>query len=218
MHAWGQYYSYPPHSCLLSRRIHPNIIPQHFGAVCCVICWLLQWIISPPLPSPPHSCNNYSAFHSSTTSPPFRSNPAISNDILCIWSTMEPPKHSSCWLMGYFQYPTFYTVKCCVSDNKAAALIPGATHDRRAATERLPESADEIGSAARRGCRSGWRSSMMNEATDVRPCCRCFLLCLCVISKCSRAAEPVHSLLQGSIPSLLHFLSWFSSKKEIEIN
>ena len=49
--------------------------------------------------------------------------------------------------MGYFQYPTFYSVNCCVSDNKTAALIPGATHDRRAATERSPESADEIGCA-----------------------------------------------------------------------
>ena len=85
--------------------------------------------------------------------------------------------------MGYFQYPTFYTVKCCVSDNKAAALIPGATHDRRAATERCPESADEIGSAARRGGHSGWRSSMMNEATDVRHVAVVFRLCLNVFPR-----------------------------------
>jgi hypothetical protein len=52
--------------------------------------------------------------------------------------------------------------------NKAALLSPGAAHDRRAATERSPESADEIDSAARRGSRSGWRPSMMNEAADVR--------------------------------------------------
>ena len=103
--------------------------------------------------------------------------------------------------MGYFQYPTLYSVNCCVSDNKAAALIPGATHDRRAATERLPESADEIGSAARRGCRSGWRSSMMNEATDVRHGCRCFPL----VFECSRVPATVHSLLPGSIPTLI---SW----------
>jgi hypothetical protein len=38
LHSLGQYNSYPPHSCLLSRRIHPHIIPQHFGANCCVIC------------------------------------------------------------------------------------------------------------------------------------------------------------------------------------
>jgi hypothetical protein len=80
--------------------------------------------------------------------------------------------------MGYFQYPTLYSVNYVAGDNKAAALIPGAAHDHRAATECCPESADEIGSAARRGCRSGWRSSMMNEATDVRHVAVVFRLCL----------------------------------------
>ena len=80
--------------------------------------------------------------------------------------------------MGYFQYPTLYSVSCCVSDNKAAALIPGAAPDHRAATERSNESADEIGCAARRGCRSGWRPSMMNEATDVHHVAVVFRLCL----------------------------------------
>ena len=78
--------------------------------------------------------------------------------------------------MGYFQYPTLHSVNYVAGDNKAAALIPGAAHDRRAATEPSPESAEEIGCAARRGGCSGWRPSMMNEATDVHHCCRCFPL------------------------------------------
>jgi hypothetical protein len=65
--------------------------------------------------------------------------------------------------MGYFQYPTFYNVNRCGGDNKVS---PGAAHDRRAATERSPESANEIDSAARHGSRSGWQPSMMNEAAD----------------------------------------------------
>jgi hypothetical protein len=96
--------------------------------------------------------------------------------------------------MGYFQYPTLYSVNYVAGDNKAATLIPGAAHDRRAATEPSPESAEEIGCAARRGGCSGWRPSIMNEATDVHHCCR-VSACVCVRHKCSRAAEPVHSLL-----------------------
>ena len=59
MHAlaqWGRYDSYHPHSRLPSLRTHSTIIPQHFNAVCCVICRLLQWNMSPSLPSSPHSC------------------------------------------------------------------------------------------------------------------------------------------------------------------
>ena len=81
--------------------------------------------------------------------------------------------------MGYFQIRPKYSVICCGGDNKAAALNPGAAHDHRAATERFPESTDEIGSAARRGGRCGWRPSMMNEAGSVHHRCRCFLLSLC---------------------------------------
>jgi len=139
----------------------------------------------------------YYAFHSSTTSPPFRSNPTIPNDILCIWSTIEPPKHSSCWLMGYFQYPTLYSVNCCGGDNKAAALIPGAAHDRRAATERSTESTDEIGSAARRGSHSGWRPSMMNEAGSVRHRWLVFRLCLCAPKK--NAVPGTHSFTSPGV-------------------
>ena len=80
--------------------------------------------------------------------------------------------------MGYFQYPTLYSANYIAGDNKAAALIPGAAPDHRAATERSNESADEIGCAARRGCRSGWRPSMMNEATDVHHVAVVFRLCL----------------------------------------
>jgi len=77
--------------------------------------------------------------------------------------------------MGYFQYPTLYSVNYVAGDNKAAALIPGAAPDRRAATERCPESNDEIGSAARRGGHSGWRPFMMSEAGSVHHRCRCFV-------------------------------------------
>ena len=31
---------------MLSCQIYPNIIPQHSGAVCCVICWLLTMSLS----------------------------------------------------------------------------------------------------------------------------------------------------------------------------
>ena len=55
-----------------------------------------------------------------------------------------------------------------VATTKWPLLSPGAAHDRRAATEGSPESADEIGCASRRGDHSGWRPSMMNEAADVR--------------------------------------------------
>jgi hypothetical protein len=88
--------------------------------------------------------------------------------------------------MGYFQYSAYYSVNCCVSDNKAAALIPGAAHDHRAATERSPECADEIGSAARRGCRCGWRPSMMNEAAEFAMVAVVFLLCLCALKNLAR--------------------------------
>jgi hypothetical protein len=49
---------------------------------------------------------------------------------------------------------------------KRPLLNPEAAHDHRAATEHAPESADEIGSAARRGGHSGWRPSMMNGEED----------------------------------------------------
>jgi hypothetical protein len=109
---------------MLSSRIHPNIIPQHFGAVCCVICWLPQWIISPPLPSPPHSCIillRISQFDRFST--------FLLKSDNTQWYPMHmkhnrAPKHSSGWLMGYIQYPTLYTVNCCGGDNKAAATQP----------------------------------------------------------------------------------------------
>jgi hypothetical protein len=51
---------------------------------------------------------------------------------------------------GVFPISDLYSVKYVAGNNKSAALSPGATHDRRAATERYTESTDEIGSAARR--------------------------------------------------------------------
>jgi hypothetical protein len=84
--------------------------------------------------------------------------------------------------MGYFQYPTFYSVNCYGGDNKAAALSPGAAHDRRAASERYTESTDEIGSAARRGARSGWRPFMMNEAGVGTPSLPLF----CLVFACAK--------------------------------
>ena len=100
--------------------------------------------------------------------------------------------------MGYFQYPTLCSVNCCVSDNKAAALIPGAAHDHRAATGRSPECADEIGSAARRGRRCGWRPSMMNEEEEPHHRRRCFPLVFECAKKNARpgtrsfTSPPVH--------------------------
>jgi hypothetical protein len=73
-------------------------------------------------------------------------------------------------------------------------LSPGAAHDHRSATERSPESADEIGFAAHCGGRSGWRLSMMNEVADFCHRCLVFRLCLCA-PKIWRVPEPVHSLL-----------------------
>ena len=117
--------------------------------------------------------------------------------------------------MGYFQYPTLCSVNCCVSDNKAAALIPGATHDHRAATERPPESADEIGSAARRGRRCGWRPSMMNEAADVRHGCRCFPLVFVCAKKSGASRKPFIHFTRG--PLRTHFpLSTLPSQDPIE--
>ena len=59
MHALTQWGGTTPVINILaipSLQTHSTIIPQHFGAVCCVICWLLQWNMSPSLPSPPNSC------------------------------------------------------------------------------------------------------------------------------------------------------------------
>ena len=78
---------------------------------------------------------------------------------------------------GVFPIFDLYTVYIdAAATTKRPLLSPGAAHNHRAATERPPESADEIGSAARRGRRCGWRPSMMNEAVDVRHGCRCFPL------------------------------------------
>jgi hypothetical protein len=52
---------------------------------------------------------------------------------------------------------------------KRPLLSPGAAHNHRAATERPPESAYEIGCAARSGGRSGWRPFMMNGEEDGTP-------------------------------------------------
>jgi hypothetical protein len=101
--------------------------------------------------------------------------------------------------MGYFQYPTFYSVNCYGGDNKAAALSPGAAHDRRAASERYTESTDEIGSAARRGARSGWRPFMMNEAGVGTPSLPLFCLVFACAKNLSGKRPSIHYLLQGSI-------------------
>ena len=83
-------------------------------------------------------------------------------------------------------------VNCYGGDNKAAALSPGAAHDRRAASERYTESTDEIGSAARRGARSGWRPFMMNEAGVGTPSLPLF----CLVFACAKN-------LSGKRPSTL---------------
>jgi len=109
---------------LHSRHTHPNILPHQLTAVCCVICRLFHALS-------PHCCHIIpsfiiisNAFHCLTTSPPFRLNPTIPNDILSIWSTMEPLKHSSGWLMEYFQYFILYNAKCCCSWRKVTASQP----------------------------------------------------------------------------------------------
>ena len=106
--------------------------------------------------------------------------------------------------MGYFQYPTFYSVNCYGGDNKAAALSPGAAHDRRAATERNTESTDEIGSAARRGARSGWRPFMMNEAGVGTPSLPLFCLVFACAKNLRGKRPSIHYLLQGSIGARVH--------------
>ena len=104
---------------------------------------------------------------------------------------------------------------------KRPLLSPGAAHDHRAATERFPESTDEIGSAARRGGRCGWRPSMMNEAGSVHHRCRCFLLCLCgeprykfekiygraILGTCFVLHPLLTTPREGCSPTLIHSLA-----------
>jgi hypothetical protein len=52
---------------------------------------------------------------------------------------------------------------------KRPLLSPSTAHNHRVATECSPESADEIGCAARRGGCSGWQPSMMNGGGGVSP-------------------------------------------------
>ena len=68
---------------------------------------------------------------------------------------------------GVFPIFDLYTVYIdAAATTKRPLLSPGAAHNHRAATERSPESADEIGCAARSGGRSGWRPFMMNGEED----------------------------------------------------
>jgi hypothetical protein len=98
--------------------------------------------------------------------------------------------------MGYLQYPTLYTVNCCSGNNKAAALSPGAAHDHRAATERSPESADEIGCAARRAPRRPlWMAAVnMNEVGDGSPSLACFPLVFVCAKKSGPALWPISKI------------------------
>ena len=108
--------------------------------------------------------------------------------------------------MGYFQYPTLYSANYIAGDNKAAALIPGAAPDHRAATERSNESADEIGCAARRGGSSGRRPSMMNGEEDGTRS-RCFVLCLCEAPKKMGGRQGVFEITHSSLLLLYKYLS-----------
>jgi hypothetical protein len=76
-----------------------------------------------------------------------------------------------------------------------------ATHDSRAATERSPESADEIGSAARHGRRCGWRPSMMNEEEERHHRRRCFSLVFDAPKK-SASRKPFIHLSRGPLVQL----------------
>ena len=71
---------------------------------------------------------------------------------------------------GVFPIFDLYTVYIdAAATTKRPLLSPGAAHNHRAATERPPESSDEIGCAARSGGRSGWRPFMMNGEEDGTP-------------------------------------------------
>jgi len=71
---------------------------------------------------------------------------------------------------GVFPIFHLYTVYIeAAATTKRPLLSPGTAHNHRAATEHSPESADEIGCAARRGRRSGWRPSMMNGGGGASP-------------------------------------------------
>jgi hypothetical protein len=74
---------------------------------------------------------------------------------------------------GVFPIFCLYTVYIdSAATTKRPLLSPGTAHNHRAATERSPEIlADEIGCAARRGGRSGWRwrPSMMNGGGGASP-------------------------------------------------
>jgi hypothetical protein len=109
-----------------------------------------------------------------------------------------------------FQIPTLYSVSCCGGDNKAAALIPGAAHDHRAATERSPESADEIGCALRRAPRRPlWMAAVhMNEVGDGSPSLACFPLVFACAKKSGAPRHPFIHFSRGPYGFLCQGADW----------
>jgi hypothetical protein len=147
-----------------SLRTHPTIIPHQLAAVCCVVCWLFHEIY--PIHAYPliiaHKLGPISLFDHFSASP-------LGGDGSQLYSMHMKHNGATRTLLllidGVFPIFDLYTVYIdAAATTKRPLLSPGTVHNHCAATERSPESAHEIGCAARCGGRSGWRPSMMTPS------------------------------------------------------